>query len=80
MKTETIVLIVIAGAAVAAAGVYYAKQKKAANAPVNQRQAPTNGNTANNSAPASAQTSDVATYVKAGEDLLSNVGSAFGGW
>lgn len=77
MKTETIVLIVIAGAAVAAAGVYYAKQKQAANAPVAPLAAPTNGNPSNRSAPDS-QSSDVANYVKAGGDALSQLETFFG--
>jgi hypothetical protein len=78
MKTETIVLIVIGGAAIAAGAVYYAKQKQTANTPVNPLAAPTNGNTANRSAPADSTSSDVANYTKAAGDALSQVETFFG--
>lgn len=75
MKTETVVLLAIGGAALAAGLVYYAKQKQK---PVqtNPLAAPTNGNPNNNSAPSTAQ--QVQAYVGAAKDGLSAVEGFFG--
>jgi hypothetical protein len=76
MKTETVVLIGIGVAAIAAGAIYYAKQKQ--QPAVNPLAAPTNGNQNSRSAPASSQSSDVANYTKAATDVLSQVEGYFG--
>lgn len=77
MKTETIVLVVIAGAAVAAGAVYYAKQKQLANNP--QIIAQNNGNPNSRSAPVS-QSQEIAGYVGIVKDVTAQVGDWTGGW
>jgi threonine dehydratase len=76
MKTETVVLLAIGGAALAAGLIYYAKQKQPKQ--VNPLAAPTNGNPNNNSAPANSTSADVANYTKAAGDGLSAIEGFFG--
>lgn len=76
MKTETVVLLAIGGAAIAASLIYYAKQKQPKQ--VNPLAAPTNGNPNNNSAPVNSTSADVVNYVKAGGDALAQAEQFFG--
>jgi hypothetical protein len=77
MKTETVVLIGIGVAAIAAGAIYYAKHKQVA-APTNPLAAPTNGNANNRSAPDNSLSTDVANYTKAAGDGLSAIEGFFG--
>lgn len=75
MKTETIVLSVVAVAAVVGGYMYYQKHKQAAATPA---PAPSNGNPNQRSNPSEVEQTVAA--VNAGIDTLDKLANAFGGW
>lgn len=78
MKTETIVLLGIAGVAVAAGAVYYAKQKKLANQ--QQPIAQGNGNPNGRQVPAPTANNETAQILSAATNTLDKIGEWTGGW
>lgn len=75
MKTETIVLGLVAVAGIAAGYYYYQAHKNtlATTPAVNNGNANQRSNTQGN-------TNDTVAYVNAGVDALDKLGQAFGGW
>ena len=78
MKTETIVLLGIAGVAVAAGAVYYAKQKKLANQP--QPVSNSNGNPNGRQVPQPTANNEAAQILSAATETIDKVGEWTGGW